>query len=186
FQAGFDEEGRLLALLIELYADGGWSLDLSESVLTRAMLHCDNAYYIPHVAIMGRVVRTHKTSQTAFRGFGGPQGMVVVEEVMDRVARTLGIPPHVVRERNFYREGQKTPYGQEVEGAARLHILWKELLQESRFEARRDKIRAFNAASPVKKRGIAITPLKFGISFTSSSLNQAGALVLLYLDGTVQ
>lgn len=186
FQVGFDGEGRLLALIMDLYADGGWSLDLSEAVLTRAMLHTDNAYYIPHVRVTGRVVRTNKGSNTAFRGFGGPQGMVMIEDVVDRVARALQLPPHVVRERNFYREGQAAPYGQTVEGVQRLHTIWNTLKQTSDFDARRAAIHAFNARSAVKKRGIAITPVKYGISFTASLFNQGSALVLIYLDGTVQ
>lgn len=186
FQVGFDSDGKILALKLELYSDGGWSLDLSEAVMYRAMLHADNAYFIPHFEVVGRVARTHKGSNTAFRGFGGPQGMVMIEEILDRVARTLRLPPDVVRERNFYREGDTTPYGQEVKDAERIQRIWHELKRDSRFAERREEIDRFNASSRFTKRGIAITPVKFGISFTTSWFNQAGALVLVYLDGTVQ
>jgi xanthine dehydrogenase large subunit len=186
FRAGFDEAGKLLAVKMALYSDGGWSLDLSEAVLWRALFHADNAYFIPHMEVVGWVCRTHKTSQTAFRGFGGPQGMVAIEEVIDRVARTLGLPPEVVRERNLYREGQVTHYGQPVKDAERLMRIWTDLKRTSRFDERRAEIAAFNAEHAHRKRGIALTPVKFGISFTAQVYNQAGALVLVYQDGTVQ
>lgn len=186
FRAGFDGTGRILAVKLDLYLDGGWSLDLSDPVLTRAILHTDNAYCIPNVTVTGRAVRTHKPSNTAFRGFGGPQGMVMIEEIVDRVARTLGIPPHTVRERNFYVDGDTTPYGQPVRDAGRITTVWKSLKDDSRYLERREAIAAANALTSHTKRGIAITPVKFGIAFTSSVFNQAGALVLIYLDGTVQ
>ena len=186
YRVGFDDDGRLLAVDLELFADGGWSLDLSEPILQRALFHCDNAYLIPDLAVVGRVCRTHKTSSTAFRGFGGPQGMVVIEEILDRVARALGLPPHVVRERNLYREGDETHYGQPVKDAGRIRRIWSDLQAESRFLERWREIEQFNAASPHVKRGLAITPVKFGISFTTAFFNQAGALVLVYVDGTVQ
>ena len=190
FRAGVDDNGVLQALEVELYADGGWSVDLSPPVLMRAMVHVDNAYFIPHVRITGRICRTHLASNTAFRGFGGPQGMLVGEEVMDRIARALGLPPHVVRERNFYRadggDGRNTtPYGQPVVDN-HLPALWKQHLQQTGFLARREAIAAFNATSPHLKRGIAITPVKFGISFNKTEYNQAGALVHLYADGSFQ
>jgi xanthine dehydrogenase large subunit len=186
FEAGFDSDGRLRGARIRLYSDGGWSLDLSEAVLGRAMFHCDNAYYMPAFEVTGFVCKTHKTSQTAFRGFGGPQGMLAIEDILDRVARTLALPPEVVRERNFYREGQETHYGQMVKDAARIGTIWDELKRSSDFEARRRAIEEFNRAQPHKRRGIAITPVKFGISFTATLFNQAGALVLVYRDGSVQ
>jgi xanthine dehydrogenase large subunit len=186
YAAGFDDQGRLLALEATLYSDGGWSLDLSEPVMWRALFHLDNAYYLPAVDVSGFVCRTHKTSQTAFRGFGGPQGMLVVEDILDRIARRLSLPPEVVRERNFYREGHTTHYGQPVKDAARIGAIWQELLQTSGFAGRRAAIAQFNAAHPHRKRGLAITPVKFGISFTATFFNQAGALVLVYRDGSVQ
>jgi xanthine dehydrogenase large subunit len=186
YDAGFDGDGRLRALLLELYSDGGWSLDLSAPVLSRAMFHADNCYLVPNVEITGRVCRTHHVSHTAFRGFGGPQGMVAIEEVLDRVARSLDLPPDVVRARNFYAAGDHTHYGQEVRDAERIHRIWSQLRQESAFDERREAIGRFNAGSPHTKRGLAMTPVKFGISFTTAFFNQAGALVLIYRDGSVQ
>jgi xanthine dehydrogenase large subunit len=186
FTAGYDDDGRLHGLQVQLYGDGGWSLDLSEPILGRALFHIDNAYLLPAVHATGVVCRTNKTSQTAFRGFGGPQGMLVVEDVLDRIARSLGLPPEVVRRRNFYHQGDTTHYGMEVKDAGRIERIWDELLTTSSFAARRAEIDAYNAAHPHRKRGIAITPVKFGISFTATWYNQAGALVLLYRDGTVQ
>lgn len=186
FDVGFDTQGKLLAASIALFADGGWSLDLSEPVLFRAMFHVDNCYLIPHLTVTGRVCKTHKTSQTAFRGFGGPQGMLVGEEILDRVARTLSLPPHVVRQRNFYPEGSRTHYGQLVKDPDRIGRIWTELERTSDFEARWREVAQFNAESPYFKRGLAITPVKFGISFTTAFFNQAGALILVYRDGSVQ
>ena len=114
WRVGFDDDGRLQALEATLTSDGGWSLDLSEPVLARALCHVDNAYWIPHVRVHGRIARTHKTSQTAFRGFGGPQGMLVIEDILGRCAPLLGIDPVDLRRRNFYVDGQATPYGQPV------------------------------------------------------------------------
>jgi xanthine dehydrogenase large subunit len=186
FTAGFDNDGRLQGLRVALYSDGGWSLDLSEPVLWRSLFHIDNSYLIPALDATGYVSKTHKTSQTAFRGFGGPQGMLVIEDILARAARELQIDPHVIRERNFYREGDNTHYGQPVKDAARLPLIWEQLKQTSDFDARREAICAFNAQHPYTKRGIAITPVKFGISFTATLMNQAGALVLVYRDGSVQ
>ncbi|MBI4902815.1 MAG: xanthine dehydrogenase molybdopterin binding subunit [Acidobacteria bacterium] len=186
FSAGFDRDGRIEALRLELYSDGGWSLDLSEPIMWRAMFHCDNCYYLPNVEVTGWIAKTHKTSQTAFRGFGGPQGMVVIEDILDRAARTLGLKPEVIRERNFYREGQTTHYGQPVKDAARIPRIWEELQVSSDFAMRRAEVARFNAEHRHAKRGLAITPVKFGISFTATFFNQGGALVLVYRDGSVQ
>ncbi len=186
YDVAFAEDGRLLAADIELFSDGGWSLDLSKPVLFRAMFHVDNAYKLPSVRVRGRVCKTHKTSQTAFRGFGGPQGMVVIEEIMDRIARATGLAPHVVRAANLIEEGDHAHYGMLIKDAGRARDIWQSLTQSSEFEARLAAIEAFNAIHPHKKRGLAITPVKFGISFTTAFFNQAGALVLLYADGSVQ
>lgn len=186
YDIGFDDEGKLLAIQTTLYSDGGWSLDLSKPVLFRAMFHVDNAYLLPNALVEGRVCKTHKTSQTAFRGFGGPQGMIVIEEVMDRIARALDLPPHVVRERNLYREGDSAHYGQSIKDPGRLGTIWSSLSKSADYEARFAEIEAFNRAHPHRKRGLALTPVKFGISFTTAFFNQAGALVLLYADGSVQ
>jgi xanthine dehydrogenase large subunit len=186
FTAGFDGDGVLRGVELKLYSDGGWSLDLSDPVLWRALFHVDNAYLIPALDATGWVCKTHKTSQTAFRGFGGPQGMIVIEDILDRIARTLNLQPHEVRERNFYREGDSTHYGQPVKDAARIERIWTELKQSSEFHTRRAAIAQWNAANQHSKRGIAITPAKFGISFTATFFNQAGAFVLMYRDGSVQ
>ena len=186
FTAGFDGQGRIDALEVALYSDGGWSLDLSDPVMWRALFHLDNAYCLPNVEASGYVCLTHKTSQTAFRGFGGPQGMLVIEDVMDRIARTLHLAPELVRRTNFYREGQSTHYGESVKDAVRIETIWSGLLESSRFAARRVEIDSYNAAHPHSKRGLAITPVKFGISFTATFFNQGGALVLIFRDGSVQ
>ncbi len=186
YEVGFDDEGALLALDLELFSDGGWSLDLSKPILFRALFHCDNCYKTPNLRVRGRVLATHKTSQTAFRGFGGPQGMVVAEEIIDRVARAIRRPAHEVRQRNFYKEGDRTHYGQLVRDAGRIQRIWDRLGESAGLEARRAEVEVFNRSNPHEKRGLAMTPLKFGISFTTSFLNQAGALVLIYRDGSVQ
>ena len=186
YDGGFSPDGRLQAIRVELFSDGGWSLDLSEPIMWRSMFHIDNAYKVPAVAVTGRVCRTHKTSQTAFRGFGGPQGMLVIEEMLSLAARALNLPTDVIRERNFYRDGDATHYGEVVRDAGRIELIWNALKASSRFAERRDEIAAFNARSVHAKRGIAITPVKFGISFTATFYNQAGAVVLVYRDGSVQ
>jgi xanthine dehydrogenase large subunit len=188
FRVGFDREGLLHAAKIDLFSNGGWSLDLSRAITDRALFHLDNAYYIPNVAFSGRVVKTNLASNTAFRGFGGPQGMLVVEEIIDRVARATGLAPELVRTHNLYRgtgETNTTHYGQEIEDN-RIQRIWRDVTESSELNARREQLRQWNSEHPQRKRGIAITPVKFGISFTTTHLNQAGALVLLYQDGTVQ
>ncbi|HEX6810828.1 MAG TPA: xanthine dehydrogenase molybdopterin binding subunit [Planctomycetota bacterium] len=186
YEVGFESDGRLRALRVELWSNGGYSLDLSAAIMNRAMFHIDNCYHVEHLRVRGRVARTHLPSNTAMRGFGGNQAMVIVEEIVDRVARTLGLPAERVRERNFYGPGHRTHYGQEVRDAERIGRIWRELLASSRFAERRAELAAWNAQSPHEKRGLAITPVKFGISFTTAHLNQAGAVVLVYRDGSVQ
>jgi xanthine dehydrogenase molybdopterin binding subunit len=188
FEVGFDTKGLLQAARVHLCSNGGWALDLSQAVTDRALFHLDNAYYIPAVEFRGQVAKTNLSSNTAFRGFGGPQGMLVIEEIIDRVARRLGLPPELVRERNLYRGSgatNTTHYGQKI-GDNRIQTIWKELKKSSALERRRKAIAHWNREHEHCKRGIAITPVKFGISFTVTHLNQAGALVLLYQDGTVQ
>ncbi|MEZ4229883.1 MAG: xanthine dehydrogenase molybdopterin binding subunit [Polyangiaceae bacterium] len=186
YRIGFDPRGKILAFDLQLTSDGGYSLDLSAPVLGRALFHCDNAYNIPNLRVVGRVAKTHTTSHTAFRGFGGPQGMVMIEDALDAVARHLSLPPHVVRQRNFYRDGDSTHYGQPVKDAGRIQRIWDRLLETSAFERRSGEVEAFNANQTTRKRGLAITPVKFGISFTAKYYNQGGALVLIYRDGSVQ
>ena len=185
WRVGFDDDGRLLALDTTLTSDGGWSLDLSEPVLARAICHVDNAYWIPDARIHGRVAKTHKTSQTAFRGFGGPQGMLVIEDILGRCAPLLGIDPLELRRRNFYVEGQETPYGQPVRHAERAGVAWDQVLTTADVAGRSREIAEFNAAHEHTKRALAMTPVKFGISFNLTAFNQAGALVHVYKDGSV-
>jgi xanthine dehydrogenase molybdopterin binding subunit len=188
YKVGYHPDGRLHAADIQLYSDGGWSLDLSLPVNDRGLFHLDNCYYIPNVRFRGQVAKTNITSHTAFRGFGGPQGMLVIEEIIARIAAKLSLSPEEVRQLNFYHgsgETNTTHYGEEIEGN-RIARIWNELLATSEFASRRDALKAWNAAHPNTKRGIAITPVKFGISFTLKHYNQAGALVLIYADGSVQ
>jgi len=185
-EVGFDDEGKLLALDARLFVDGGYSLDLTLPISWRALFHLDNAYLLPACSLTARALRTHVPSNTAFRGFGGPQGMVMIEEAMDRMARALGRSPLEVRQSNFYVEGEKTPYGLEVRHPERIRRVWDGVLESSEYEARRQEVDAFNAANAHTKRGLAVTPVKFGISFTTAFFNQAGALVLIYADGSVQ
>ena len=185
WEAGFDADKRLCALRATLTSNGGWSLDLSEPVLARALCHIDNAYWIPDIEVHGRIAKTNRPSNTAFRGFGGPQGMIVIEEILGRCAPELGVEPHELRRRNFYAPGQATPYGQPVRHAERLEAIWSLCTERSEFARRQAEVAAFNAGHPDTKRGLAITPVKFGISFNLTAFNQAGALVHVYKDGSV-
>src|SRR5690349_1093028 len=150
---GFSNDGKLVALDATLTADGGWSLDLSEPVLARAMCHIDNAYEIPHVRVDGQIAQTNKTSQTAFRGFGGPQGMSVIEDILGRCAPLLGYDALELRRRNFYQPGDSTPYGQPVRHADRLESCWSQVLAAGEVETRQAEIAAFNATLEHVKRG---------------------------------
>jgi xanthine dehydrogenase large subunit len=185
WKAGFAANGTIQALTATLTADGGWSLDLSEPVQGRALCHIDNAYWIPNIEVHGRISKTNKTSQTAFRGFGGPQGMLVIENILGQCAPALGISARELRRRNFYTAGQTTPYGQEVRHPERLERAWNQVLEIGDVDRRLVEIEAFNATHEHTKRGLAITPVKFGISFNLTAFNQAGALVHVYKDGSV-
>jgi xanthine dehydrogenase large subunit len=185
WRVGFDNDGKLQALDATLTSDGGWSMDLSQPVLARALCHIDNAYWIPHVRVNGRISKTNKTSQTAFRGFGGPQGMIVIEDILGRCAPLLGIDPMELRRRNFYVEGQSTPYLQPVRHPERLVTEWEQVLESADVAARQEEIARFNAEHQHVKRALAVTPVKFGISFNLTAFNQAGALVHVYKDGSV-
>ncbi|MEY4417099.1 MAG: hypothetical protein RIQ53_4392, partial [Pseudomonadota bacterium] len=192
--AGFDDEGRLQGVSVEMIANAGHSADLSAAVVSRALCHFDNAYWLGDVAMAGHMARTHTQSNTAFRGFGGPQGALAIEYLLDGIARRLGRDPLDVRRANFYgqpgevdaqgRERCVTPYGQRVEDNI-IDALVSDLEARSAYRARRAEIDAFNAGSPVLKRGLALTPVKFGISFNVAHLNQAGAQVHIYTDGSV-
>jgi xanthine dehydrogenase large subunit len=186
YAAGFSREGGLRSVDVTLSARCGHSEDLSLGVVDRTMFHADNAYYYPSCRIVTRRMRTNTVSNTAFRGFGGPQGMLFAERMMDHIAYATGRDPLDVRKANFY-EGvgrDRTPYGMRVEDNI-LHELVAEIERTSDYRARRQAIAEFNKTSPVLKRGIALTPVKFGISFTLIHLNQAGALVHLYRDGSI-
>ena len=185
WEAGFDEQGRIVALRATLTSNGGWSIDLSEPVLARALCHIDNAYWIPNIHVHGRIAKTNRQSNTAFRGFGGPQGMIVIEDIFGRCAPLLGLAPEELRRRNFYSPGQATPYGQPVRHAERLADIWSILLQRSDFRSRQTGLAEFNDAHADTKRALSVTPVKFGISFNLTSFNQAGALVHVYKDGSV-
>lgn len=185
WRVAFDADARIQALEATLTADGGWSLDLSEPVQARALCHIDNAYWIPNIRVDGRIAKCHRTSQTAFRGFGGPQGMLVIEDILGRCAPLLGIDPIALRRRNFYAQGQATPYGQPVRHPERLHTAWDQVLREADVESRLAGIARFNAEHEHTKRALAVTPVKFGISFNLTAFNQAGALVHVYKDGSV-
>lgn len=186
YTVGFDGEGRVLALDAMLAADAGWSLDLTPGVVARALTHTDNAYWIPHFRAVGYACKTHKQSNTAFRGFGGPQGVVVMEDALDRIALQLGRDPNEIRALNFYNDtGDETPYGQKVD-ENHLPRIWAEVTRDSDYARRRAEIDAFNRTSPVLKRGLGLFPLKFGISFNIPHMNQAGALVHIYSDGSIR
>jgi xanthine dehydrogenase large subunit len=187
YDVGFDDSGRIVGIQFEFASRCGMSADLSGPVNDRTMFHCDNAYFLENVGILSHRCKTNTVSNTAFRGFGGPQGMFAIEYVMDDIARALGKDPYAVRRRNFYGKGERdvTHYQQVVDDNV-LDELFDQLVASSDYEQRRADIRKFNASSGILRKGIAITPVKFGISFTSTLLNQAGALVHVYRDGTVQ
>ncbi len=196
YSVGYDDSGKIIGIQFTQYARCGWSQDLSLPVADRAMLHADNAYHLPDIRITSHRLRTNTQSATAYRGFGGPQGMLGVERVMDHIAGELGLDPLMVRQKNFYarragdisakkkQAAQETPYGQQVEDFI-LHELVEDLVERSDYHTRCGAVDKWNAANPVLKKGIALTPVKFGISFTLTHLNQAGALVHIYQDGSV-
>ena len=186
YEIGHDDQGRILAAKVDMVSRAGWSADLSPPVMTRALCHFDNAYWLPDVDMHGYCARTNTQSNTAFRGFGGPQGALAVEVALDSIARKLKFDALDVRLANLYglQENNVTPYGQTVEDNV-LRPLIDELVTSSDYRARRQALDTFNAGSPVLKKGLALTPLKFGISFNVVHLNQAGALVHIYTDGSV-
>ncbi|PBI96105.1 Xanthine dehydrogenase molybdenum-binding subunit [Variovorax boronicumulans] len=186
YDVGYDDEGRILGAEITMVSRAGHSADLSGPVMTRALCHFDNAYWLPNVSMHGFSGKTNTQSNTAFRGFGGPQGAIAIENIMDSVARELKRDPLDVRRVNFYGKGENnvTPYRQTVTDNI-VHELVAELEETSDYRLRREEIAAFNAKSPVLKRGLALAPLKFGISFNVKHFNQAGALVHVYTDGSI-
>lgn len=187
YQVGFDENGLIKATNIEINGNCGYSADLSDAIVDRAMFHADNGYYLGEVKVAGYRCRTNQVSHTAYRGFGGPQGMLVAEAMLDAIARKVGKDPLTVRKLNLYGEHERntTQYGMLVE-----HNLLPDLIEKlevsSQYWQRREAISAYNASSPVLKKGLSLTPVKFGISFTAKHLNQAGALLHVYTDGSMQ
>ncbi|KAM1342910.1 hypothetical protein ACFX2F_007166 [Malus domestica] len=184
YKVGFTNEGKVLALDLEIYNNAGNSLDLSLPVLERAMFHSDNVYEIPNVRIVGRVCFTNIPSNTAFRGFGGPQGMIIAENWIQRVAAELKKSPEEIKEINFQGEGSILHYGQQLKHCT-LGPLWNQLKSSCEFSKARYEVDQFNIQNRWRKRGIAMVPTKFGIAFTLKLMNQAGALVHVYTDGTV-
>lgn len=187
YRIGVDASGRLLGAEISVTGDCGCSPDLSDAIVDRAMFHADNAYYLPTASIQGHRAFTNKVSHTAFRGFGGPQGMLIIERAMDDIARKVGKDPLEIRKANLYGHEDRniTPYHQQITSNT-LSKLVNKLEIDSDYWSRRAAIKAFNLSSNVVKKGLALTPVKFGISFTVQHLNQAGALIHLYTDGSVQ
>jgi xanthine dehydrogenase molybdopterin binding subunit/xanthine dehydrogenase small subunit len=187
YKVGFDSEGRIEALSLELYSDGGCAADLSLAVMERSMLHADNAYFIPNMAVSGTVCRTNLPSNTAMRGFGGPQGIAAIENIIEEIAAHLGLDAFLVRRRNCYvGAGRETTHYGQVVSNNRLPAVLDRLAETSDYVRRRDAAARFNAASLTHLRGLALTPVKFGISFTRRALNQGNALVNIYRDGTIQ
>ena len=186
YDVGFDDDGLLHGIEMDLAGNCGYSPDLSGSIVDRAMFHSDNAYFLGNATINGHRCKTNTASNTAYRGFGGPQGMVAIEEVMDAVARSLGKDPLEVRKTNYYGKTERnvTHYHQTVEHNV-IHEMTAELEQSAEYAKRRREIIEFNQKSPVLKKGLAMTPVKFGISFTATFLNQAGALIHIYTDGSI-
>ncbi|KXS19430.1 xanthine dehydrogenase [Gonapodya prolifera JEL478] len=184
YRVGFTEDGKLVSLELEIYSNAGYSMDLSLSILERAITHSDNTYYIPNVKILGRMCRTNLPTNTAFRGFGGPQGMHIAETYITHVADYLNKPVEEIRELNFYKTNQLTHFRQPLEDVY-FDRVWTKLMDRSSFSSRRKEIALFNEKNAFKKRGIAAMPTKFGIAFTARWLNQAGSSVLVYTDGSV-
>ena len=186
YKIAFNDNGEILAYSVELNSDAGSSTDLSRAILERAILHAENSYFIPNVEIVGKAYKTNLPSNTAFRGFGGPQGIAVIETAIDKIARFLKKDPAEIRKLNFYGIDERniTPYGESVTNN-RLHVMYEKLLETSNYYQRRQKNATFNQDHEFVKRGISLTPVKFGISFTTAFLNQAGALVHIYTDGTI-
>ena len=184
WKAGVNKDGKLQALELDVFNNAGWSFDLSPAVCERAMTHCDNCYYIPNVHVRGRLCKTNTMSNTAFRGFGGPQGMFITESFMTEVADRLGMPVEKLREINMYSDRQTTHFNQTIEDW-HVPLMYKQVQEEADYANRRREVEEFNRAHKWRKRGLALIPTKFGISFTAVWFNQAGALVHIYHDGSV-
>lgn len=185
YKVAFDDEGKILAYSVELNSNCGAVADCSTSVLERAMLHAENSYHVEHIKVIGRPCKTNLHPATAFRGFGGPQGIFTIEFVLERIANQLGLDPYDVRMKNLYHAGDQAPYGQEILNGEHLQDIFEKLKKDSNWEERKKQIAIFNQSNRYKKKGIAVTPVKFGISFTAAHLNQGSALVHVYLDGSI-
>ena len=184
YEVGFDDDGRILAVEGDWYARCGFSSDLSGPVTDRALFHCDNAYFYPDVRVSSHPMKTNTVSNTAFRGFGGPQGVIVAERIAEEIAYALGRDPLEIRKLNLYQNGQLTPYHQEVNDQI-LPRIFQEIEASSDYHARRQAVLDWNAKGGVIRKGIALTPVKFGISFTATWFNQAGSLIHIYSDGSI-
>lgn len=184
WKVGVNKDGKLQALDMDVFNNAGWSFDLSAAVCERAMTHSDGCYKIPNVHIRGRLCKTNTMSNTAFRGFGGPQGMFFAESYMSEVADRLGMPVEKFREINFYKVDEKTHFNQTIQDW-HVPLMYKQVQEESDYAARREAVEKFNAEHKWRKRGLALIPTKFGISFTALWFNQAGALVHIYHDGSI-
>ena len=184
YEVGFDDDGRILAVEGDWYARCGFSSDLSGPVTDRALFHCDNAYFYPDVRVSSHPMKTNTVSNTAFRGFGGPQGVIVAERITEEIAYALGRDPLEIRKLNLYQNGQLTPYHQEVNDQI-LPRIFQEIEASSDYHARRQAVLDWNAKGGVIRKGIALTPVKFGISFTATWFNQAGSLIHIYSDGSI-
>ena len=169
-----------------LLARCGYSLDLSKAIVSRALFHADNAYFLPNATFRGFLCKTNTASNTAFRGFGGPQGMLAIENIIEEIAMNIGVDPLEIRQLNYYQKetNNVTPYDQVVEDNI-VNELTTELIEDSQYLARRASIKNFNKNNTYLKKGLAFSPVKFGISFTTQLLNQAGALVNIYKDGSI-
>jgi xanthine dehydrogenase large subunit len=185
YRVAFDNEGKILAYEVELNSNCGAVADVSTSVLERAMLHAENSYRIDNIRIIGRPCKTNLHPATAFRGFGGPQGIFAIESVIQRIAYVLELDPYDVRMKNIYRQGDIAPYGEEVLNAEHIENVFAKLRIDSNWDERRRHIKEFNEKNKYFKKGIGVTPVKFGISFTAAHLNQGSALVHIYLDGSI-
>jgi len=185
YRVGFDDEGHILAYHVELQSNCGAFADASTSILERAMMHAENAYNIPNIRVIGKPCRTNIQPATAFRGFGAPQGIFAIESVIERVAYTLKLDPYEVRQRNIYRKGDFAPYGEPVGHAEHMGVILEKLKKDSSWCARRARVDEYNSTHRYCKKGLAMVPVKFGISFTAAHLNQGQALMHVYLDGSI-
>jgi xanthine dehydrogenase/oxidase len=184
WKVGVNKDGKIQALEASVFNNAGWSQDLSAAVLDRALSHIDGVYHIPNINVEGRCCKTNTVSNSAFRGFGGPQGMFIAESYMSEIADHLKMPVEELRQVNMYKDGDITHFNQKLEDFF-VPTMWDQVMQESAYAQRRKEIEEFNASHKWQKKGLAIIPTKFGISFTALFLNQAGALIHIYHDGSV-